>query len=72
MLDPELAKLRDELGSLQHSIHRLSATLKIEEPHREPKDRKEVEDDEEKERDNDKHEEKRKDKAREEDRKRKK
>jgi hypothetical protein len=44
MLDPELAAMRAELKSVQHSIRRLSATMKIEKPHREPKDRKKVED----------------------------
>jgi len=44
MLDPELVAMRAELKSVQHSIRRLSATMKIEKPHREPKDRKKVED----------------------------
>jgi hypothetical protein len=37
MLDPELERMHAELEGLQHSIHHVSATMKIEEPHREPK-----------------------------------
>lgn len=42
MSDPELIALRNELGQLKRSIHRLNSFIPVPEPHREPKEAKEA------------------------------